>query len=220
MADSCVTPHTPLVDYDEAIRLLLEQARVVTEDEILPLDNALGRVLASGVTSPVNVPPLDNSAMDGYAVRADDPVQGQPLPVSQRIPAGSVGTPLEPGTCARIFTGAPVPPGADAVIMQEHATEHDDGSVSFDSSALAGDNIRRAGEDIEAGSAILEPGTLLEPQHLGLAASVGVAQLEVKRRLKVATFFTGDELVEPGENIVEVDPFGVDLGDAGDERLK
>jgi molybdopterin molybdotransferase len=203
MSDCCVTPHTPLIEYDEAIRLLLEQAHEVAETETLSLKDASGRVLAQSVTSPVNVPPLDNSAMDGYAVHSADIEPGKPLPVSQRIPAGTVGNELEAGTCARIFTGAPVPPGADAVIMQERATEQDDGSVSFESTPGTGDHIRRAGEDITNGSTVLEPGIKLGAQHLGLAASVGVAELSVKRRLKVATFFTGDEIVEPGNPLGE-----------------
>ena len=203
MSDSCVTPHTPLVEYDEAIRLLLEQATPLEVTESVTLADATGRVLASQLISPVNVPPLDNSAMDGYAVRSGDIEPGKPLPVSQRIPAGAVGTPLDNGTCARIFTGAPLPTGADTVIMQELAAEHPDNSVSFESAPPHGDNIRKAGEDIRAGDVILEPGTRIEPQHLGLAASVGVSQIAVYRRLKVATFFSGDEIVEPGNPLGE-----------------
>jgi molybdopterin molybdotransferase len=199
MSDSCVTPETPLVVYDEAIRLLLQQARPVPETESVTLADALGRVLAMEVVAPVNVPPLDNSAMDGYAVWANDIEPGKRIPVSQRIPAGTVGKPLETGTCARIFTGAPIPPGADAVIMQENATNQVNNAVSFESVPRAGDNIRSAGEDIRTGDVILEPGQRIEPQHLGLAASVGLAELSVFRRLKVATFFTGDEIVEPGQ---------------------
>ena len=203
MSNSCVTPETPLVVYDEAIRLLLQHASPVPETESVPLGDALGRVLAMEVTSPLNVPPLDNSAMDGYAVRAGEIEPGKPMPVSQRIPAGTVGTELEPGTCARIFTGAPLPPGADAVIMQEHATDRTNDRVSFESVPRAGDNIRIAGEDIRTGDTILEPGNRIEPQHLGLAASVGLAEHTVFRRLKVATFFTGDEIVEPGRPLGE-----------------
>ena len=203
MSDSCVTPETPLVVYDDAIRRLLQQARPVRETESVPLGDALGRILADEVTSPLNVPPLDNSAMDGYAVRAGEIAPGKPMPVSQRIPAGTVGTELEPGTCARIFTGAPVPPGADAVIMQEHAADHANNAVSFESVPRPGDNIRSAGEDIRTGNTILKPGNRIEPQHLGLAASVGLSKLGVFRRLRVATFFTGDEIVEPGKPLGE-----------------
>jgi molybdopterin molybdotransferase len=203
MSDSCVTPETPLVAYDEAISLLLQQARTVRETEKVALGEGQGRVLARQVTSPLNVPPLDNSAMDGYAVRAAEIEPGKRMPVSQRIPAGTVGNPLKTGTCARIFTGAPVPPGADAVIMQENATHQANDRVSFESVPRSGDNIRSAGEDIRTGDIILEPGNRIEPQHLGLAASVGLAELEVFRRLKVATFFTGDEIVEPGKPLGE-----------------
>jgi len=203
MSDSCVTPETPLVAYDEAISLLLQQARTVRETEKVALAEGQGRVLARQVTSPLNVPPLDNSAMDGYAVRAGEIEPGKRVPVSQRIPAGTVGKPLKTGTCARIFTGAPVPPGADAVIMQENATDHANDRVSFESVPRSGDNIRSAGEDIRTGDIILEPGNRIEPQHLGLAASVGLSDLEVFRRLKVATFFTGDEIVEPGKPLGE-----------------
>jgi molybdopterin molybdotransferase len=203
MSDSCVTPETPLVAYDEAISLLLQQARTVRETEKVALGEGQGRVLARQVTSPLNVPPLDNSAMDGYAVRAGEIEPGKRMPVSQRIPAGTVGNPLKTGTCARIFTGAPIPPGADAVIMQENATHQANDRVSFESVPRSGDNIRSAGEDIRTGDIILEPGNRIEPQHLGLAASVGLAELEVFRRLKVATFFTGDEIVEPGKPLGE-----------------
>ena len=203
MSDSCVTPETPLVVYDEAISLLLQQARPVRETESVPLGEALGRILAEEIASPLNVPPLDNSAMDGYAVRTGEITPGKPMPVSQRIPAGTVGTELEPGTCARIFTGAPVPPGADAVIMQERAADHANNAVSFESVPRPGDNIRSAGEDIRTGDMILEPGNRIEPQHLGLAASVGLSELGVFRRLRVATFFTGDEIVEPGKPLRE-----------------
>jgi molybdopterin molybdotransferase len=196
--DSCVTQDTPLIDYDEAIRLLLGQARPVEETETVDLADALGRVLAESVQSSVDVPPLDNSAMDGYAVRAGEVEPGRPMPVSQRIPAGSVGSELGPGSCARIFTGAPLPSGADSVIMQERASEQPEG-VAFESTPPPGDNVRRAGSDIQAGSTILEAGVMLDSQHLGLVASVGVTRMTVRRKLTVATFFTGDELVEPGK---------------------
>ena len=200
--ESCVTPDTPLIEYHEAIRLLLGHARPVEETETLDLADALGRVLAEAVQSTVDVPPLDNSAMDGYAVRADEVEPGKPMPVSQRIPAGSVGCELEPGSCARIFTGAPLPPGADSVIMQERANEQPEG-VAFEAAPPPGDNVRRAGTDIRAGSSILEAGVMLDSQHLGLAASVGITRMTVRRRLTVATFFTGDELVEPGKPLGE-----------------
>ena len=187
-----------MLSADQLLDALLERARGVTASETVPVTDALGRVLAAPQTSAITVPPLDNSAMDGYAVRvADVAVAGVRLPVSQRILAGSVGTPLVPGTAARIFTGAPVPPGADAVLMQEYCgTEGDE--VILHALPRPGENIRRAGEDIQAGAQILAAGTRLGAAEMGLAASVGLAELPVFRKLKVACFFTGDELVTPG----------------------
>ncbi len=188
-----------LLEFDDALEKLLAAARPVAVVEEVDTAAAAGRTLARAQVSGIAVPPLDNSAMDGYAVRAADvPAPGTRLPVSQRIPAGSVGTPLEPGTAARIFTGAPVPPGADAVVMQE-LCEHADGAVAINHVPRLGENIRRAGEDIRAGTEILAAGTRLAPQDIGLAASVGLAKLPVFRRLRVAVFFTGDELSLPGE---------------------
>ena len=188
-----------LLSFDEALEKLLAAACPVAEVEEVDTVAAGGRTLARAQSSGIVVPPLDNSAMDGYAVRlADVPAAGTRLPVSQRIPAGSVGTPLLPGTAARIFTGAPVPAGADAVVMQE-LCEHADGAVAINHIPRLGENIRRAGEDIQSGAAILAAGTRLTPQDIGLAASVGLAKLPVFRRLRVAVFFTGDELSMPGE---------------------
>ena len=177
---------------------LLDRARGVTATESIAITAALGRVLAAPQTSSITVPPLDNSAMDGYAVRLADVLKpGVKLPMSQRILAGAVGQPLQPGTAARIFTGAPVPPGADAVLMQEDCTAEGE-VVVINKLPRPGENIRRAGEDIEAGAQILATGTRLGAAEMGLAASVGLAELPVFRRLKVACFFTGDELVTPG----------------------
>jgi molybdopterin molybdotransferase len=188
-----------LLDFDEALARLLNAARPVTETGDAPLQEADGRVLAAPLRSGLDVPPLDNSAMDGYALRcADVLAAGTRLPVSQRVPAGSVGHTLAAGTAARIFTGAPVPEGADAVVMQELCAREGD-AVVVNHVPRAGENIRRRGEDIAAGAEILSAGTLLTPQALGLAASIGAAKLTVFRRLRVALFFTGDELVMPGE---------------------
>jgi len=187
-----------MLSADQLLDALLERAHGVSETETVPVTDALGRVLAAPQTSAITVPPMDNSAMDGYAVRvADVAVAGVRLPVSQRILAGAVGQPLQPGTAARIFTGAPVPPGADAVLMQEYceATGED---VVINAMPRLGENIRRAGEDIQAGARILAAGTRIGAAEMGLAASVGLAELPVFRRLKVACFFTGDELVTPG----------------------
>ena len=170
-----------------------------TEGERVSTFDALGRVLAEDVRSALDVPPADNTSMDGYALRcADVPAAGTVLPVSQRIPAGVVGAPLQPGTVARIFTGAQVPAGADAVVMQEQCEVVGDG-VRINTVAQAGQWIRRRGEDVQRGAVVLEAGTRLSPQALGLAASVGAATLQVAARPRVALFSTGDELVMPGE---------------------
>jgi len=187
-----------MLSADQLLDALLERAVGVTETETVSVTDALERVLAAPQTSAITVPPLDNSAMDGYAVRvADVVVAGLRLQVSQRILAGAVGTPLQPGTAARIFTGAPVPPGADAVLMQEYCMAEGE-SVAVNKLPQPGENIRRAGEDIEAGAQILAAGTRIGAAEMGLAASVGLAELPVFRKLKVACFFTGDELVTPG----------------------
>ncbi len=178
---------------------LLARARPVTETATLALADTLGRVLSQAQVSRMTVPPLDNSAMDGYAVRvADIAAAGARLPVSQRILAGQVGPTLQPATAARIFTGAPIPLGADAVVMQESCTA-DGQAVIVNTLPRAGENIRRAGEDIKPGAEILPLGTRLGAAEMGLAASVGLANLPVLRRLKVACFFTGDELATPGQ---------------------
>ncbi|KQZ27994.1 molybdenum cofactor biosynthesis protein MoaA [Duganella sp. Root1480D1] len=183
----------------EALDFLLSAARPVAEVEKVPTLEANGRVLASAVVSGMNVPGHDNTQMDGYAVRAADCASGDAtLTVTQRIPAGHVGQPLLPGCAARIFTGALIPEGADAVVMQEQC-EANDGLVTIRHSPKVGEWIRRTGEDIGIGSVILAAGTRLRSQELGLAASIGMAELNVRRKLRVAVFFTGDELTMPGE---------------------
>jgi molybdopterin molybdotransferase len=185
---------------DQLLNELLARARGVTEVEHIATEAVLGRVLAADQVSAITVPPLDNSAMDGYAVRAAECLSDVVLPVSQRIAAGQVGQALQPGSAARIFTGAPVPPGADTVVMQEHCTVQGEG-ITVNQAPKAGDNIRRAGEDIQRGDVILATGTRLGAAEMGLAASVGLAGLPVFRRLKVASFSTGDELVQPGMSL-------------------
>ena len=182
----------------DALAILLDAARPIDGLETMPTLDALNRVLATDVTSPLDVPPMNTSAMDGYAVRIADLAHGSRLPVSQRIPAGHAPTPLAPGSAARIFTGATVPAGADAVVMQEQAEVAGD-EVTIVHRPQAGEWITARGADIRAGSVILPADTRLTPQALGLAASVGCAQLEVCRRVRVAVFFTGDELTMPGE---------------------
>ncbi len=188
-----------MLSVEDALARLLAQAHAITDAESVPTVAAHGRVLAQPVVSGMDVPPMDNSQMDGYAVRlADVPAAGTALRVTQRIAAGHPGQPLEPGTAARIFTGAPVPPGADAIVMQE-ATVADGGSVVINEVPKPGAWIRRAGFDVQRGALVLDAGRRLLPQDCGLAASVGVARLTVVRRPRVAAFFTGDELVMPGE---------------------
>ncbi|MGF6378494.1 molybdopterin molybdotransferase [Paraburkholderia atlantica] len=195
---STPTPRAPMLATADALAILLDAARPIDGIETLPTLDALNRVLATDVTSPLDVPPMHTSAMDGYAVRIADLAHGSRLPVSQRIPAGHAPAPLAPNSAARIFTGATVPAGADAVVMQEQ-TEVAGDEVTIVHRPQAGEWITAQGADIRAGSVILPAGTRLTPQALGLAASVGCAQLEVRRRVKVAVFFTGDELTMPGE---------------------
>src|SRR5450432_1161176 len=182
------TPRPAMIALDEAA-------------EQLSTFDALGRVLAADVRSLIEVPPADNSAMDGYALRvADVPAAGTVLPISQRIPAGFVGAPLEAKTLARIFTGAQVPAGADAIAMQEHCTVVPSG-VRIDVVPAAGQWVRRRGEDVARDAVVLAAGSHLTPQALGMAASVGTATLRVARRPRVALFSTGDELAMPGETL-------------------
>lgn len=188
-----------MLTFDEAKQALLQRAKAIVESESVSLLDAAGRVLAHQVTSTLNVPPHDNSAMDGYAVCVAECVGS--LPVSQRIPAGVAPDPLLAQSVARIFTGAPIPAGADAVVMQEQAQVAEDGLVSFTVAPVVGQNIRRAGEDIHAGQCVLEQGRYLSAADIGLAASMGLTRLDVLRKLKVAAFFTGDELVEPGREL-------------------
>ena len=188
----------PLLPFDDALERLLSQAAAVEDHETVPIMEAHGRVLARPVRSTIDVPRADNTQMDGYAVRAADAAAGARLPVSQSIPAGHVGGPLQPGTAARIFTGGLIPPGADAVVMQELA-QTDGDTVVIREAPAPGQWIRRAGEDIREGAEILRAGERLRPQAVGLAASVGLAEVTVHRRVRVACFFTGDELANPGE---------------------
>lgn len=197
MAD--VSERKPMLSVAEALASMAAAARPVIDVELVDTMHANGRVLAVAQTSTLNVPERDNTQMDGYAVRALDCVSGAAsLPVSQRIAAGHVGQPLQPGTAARIFTGALIPDGADCVVMQEQCTLSD-GEVTINHVPQAGEWVRRQGEDIRAGSVILEAGRRLRSQEMGLAASVGLAQLPVLRRLRVALFSTGDELAMPGQ---------------------
>ncbi|NKB32591.1 MAG: molybdopterin molybdenumtransferase MoeA [Pseudomonadales bacterium] len=191
----------PLTPINQAFETLLGSLTSIEESESVSLIECSGRVLANDLVSTVNVPPLTNSAMDGYAVRTAD-LSSEPtlLKVSQRIAAGEVGTALVAGEAARIFTGAPLPEGADAVVMQENCEVEND-SVRILQNVTSGENLREAGEDIRAGATLLRAGHRLLPQDIGLAASTGATELTVKRKLKVAVMTTGDELVPPGNEL-------------------
>lgn len=199
-------PLTPIADVEKA---LLAAATPISDSETLPLLDALQRVLIQDIQSTIAVPAFDNSAMDGYAVRVSDLVKANnepnekiALPESQRILAGAASPePLAPNTCARIFTGAIIPEGADAVVMQEHCEQGEGDGIHVPVSVALGNNIRRRGQDIERGALVLASGTRLRPQELGLLASVGIAEVTVRKRLRVAIFSTGDEVVEPGQDL-------------------
>lgn len=208
MSAAPLTARAPLRSLDEALQDLLGRAEPTLTQERVATFDADGRVLADDLRSPLDVPGHDNSSMDGYAVRLADLGSGQALVVSQRIAAGSAAAPLQPGTVARIFTGAPVPPGADAIVMQEEVTVLDDGRVQIQASPAAGQWIRRRGEDVARGAVVLQAGQRLSPAELGLAASIGFDRLPVARRVRVALLSTGDELVMPGEVAPEAMPAG------------
>ena len=189
-----------LMPVEEALARLLEMAEVsrIVERERLPLAQVQGRVLAEDLLSTLDLPPWPNSAMDGYALRLAG-WTGEPLVVSQKVFAGQAPDPLQPGTCARIFTGAPVPAGADCVEMQENAEVQADERVRFTQALTQGQNIRPQGQEATVGELILPAGTRLGPIEQGLAASLGCAELEVVRKVRVAVLSTGDELIEPGQ---------------------
>jgi molybdopterin molybdotransferase len=188
-----------LLSVDEALEVLLAGARAVAEIEDVPTLEATGRVLARAQVSTMDVPPMDNSAMDGYAVRsADVRTPDARLKVAQRIQAGSTGAALAPGSAARIFTGAPIPQGADAIVMQEFCAA-DGEYVIVKKVPQPGEWVRLRGSDVRTGGEVLAAGLRLRPQDTGLAASVGIARLPVRRKLRLGLFFTGDELVMPGD---------------------
>ncbi|MDM3884812.1 molybdopterin molybdotransferase MoeA [Pseudomonas sp. BCRC 81390] len=189
----------PLMPVEQALEqlLALAEAAPIRDTELLPLAEAEGRVLASDLVAALDLPSWPNSAMDGYALRLAD-WQGEPLAVSQRIFAGHAPQPLQPGTCARIFTGAPLPEGADCVEMQENTAAAEEGRVRFLEPLKTGQNIRPQGQEARKGEQVMSAGTRLGPIELGLAASLGHERLEVVRKVRVAVLSTGDELVEPG----------------------
>lgn len=197
-ANGCEQPG--LRSLEEVRAELLASVVPLAARESLPLEQATGRILAADLQAAVDVPPADNSAMDGYALRtADLAAAGETwMPVSQRIPAGSPPQPLRPGTAARIFTGAEIPPGADAVVMQERTLREGE-RVRLPADIPAGSNIRPRGQDMKRGDRVLSAGSRLTAVALGVLASVGVTRVEVYRPLRVALLSTGDELVEPGQ---------------------
>ncbi len=188
-----------MISVEEALARLKSQSRVLVDEQKIKLDEGLGRVLASDIVSGINVPPADNSAMDGYALRWEDwRGSDHALKISQRIAAGTPPAPLTAGTAARIFTGAEIPDGADVVVMQEKCRA-DGQSVLIEVVRDVGANIRPKGQDIRQGATVLQAGHRLRAQDLGLIASLGIARINVRRRLRVAVVSTGEELVEPGD---------------------
>lgn len=192
-----------LIPLDAALEQMLARLTPITETETLPLLQAFGRVTATAITSPLDVPGFDNSAMDGYGVRLADVASGAALPVAGKAFAGQPFRGEWPqGSCIRIMTGAPVPAGCEAVIMQEEAQETD-GGICFNAAIKPGQNIRRRGEDIRQGATVLDAGTRLSAAELPLLASLGIAEVPVVRRLRVAVFSTGDELQLPGQPLAD-----------------
>lgn len=192
-------PRANLLNFEDARQTLLANATPLSATEQLPLLAAQGRALAASVMSPINVPGFDNSAMDGYALNVQE-INALPtlFPVKQRIAAGQTGSALAPNTAARIFTGAPIPEGANIVVPQEHTESRDD-AIALTHPIELGQHIRRCGEDIAAEALVLAAGQRLGAPQLAMLASIGVASVTVFKRLKVGVFFTGDELTEPGK---------------------
>jgi molybdopterin molybdotransferase len=201
LSDDCFAFGGPLMSVDDAVAIIAARVAPVQELETVDLTDADGRVLAAGIAAPLPLPPFTNSAVDGYAVRSSD-LSGdreQSFTVSARIQAGAAAqAPVGAGEAVRIFTGAPMPEGADTVFMQEDVRLDAAGRVVLPPGLKAGANVRPAGEDIEAGTLALQAGQRLRPQHIALAAAFGLTQLEVRRRVRVAVFSTGDEVVSPG----------------------
>lgn len=195
-----MSARAPLMPVEEALAAIVANAKPIQAVETVPLMQALGRVLAEDQLSSVDVPPCDNSAMDGYVLSFDAIAdRQQPLAISQRIAAGSTGESLAEGTVARIFTGAAIPPGADTVVMQEDVELLEGAQVRLLEAVTPGQHLRPQGQDIAAGSTVVKQGKRLKPQDIGLLASVGVTEVAVYKPLKVAVISTGDELVEPGQ---------------------
>ncbi len=203
LSDDCFAFNGPLLPVADAERLIVERVVPVAERETVPLREAAGRVLAEDIIAPVHVPPFDNSAVDGYAVRADDldAARETSFTIVDRVAAGHAAThALVTGEAIRIFTGAPMPAGADTVFMQEDCRVEGN-TVIVPPGLKLGANRRLAGEDMRAGDVALPAGRRLAVQHVALAAALGLTALEVRRRVRVALFSTGDEIVEPGSRL-------------------
>ena len=201
LSDDCFAFGGPMMSVDEAVAIIAARVTAVQDVETVDLRHADGRILAASISAPLPLPPFTNSAVDGYAVRSGD-LSGdaeQTFPVTGRIQAGaSAQGPVKPGHAVRIFTGAPMPEGADTVFMQEDVRLDEAGRVVLPTGLKAGANVRPAGEDIGAGAQALPAGQRLRPQDVALAAAFGLMQIEVRRRIRVAVFSTGNELVSPG----------------------
>jgi molybdopterin molybdotransferase len=200
LSDDCFAFGGPLMSVDEAVGIIAARVAPVREVETAALLQADGRILAADISAPLPLPPFTNSAVDGYAVRSRDlPARTEiALGVTGRVQAGSAAEPIEPGRATRIFTGAPMPEGADIVFMQEDVRLDSEGRVVLPAGLKSGSNVRAAGEDIQLGSAALTAGRRLRPQDIALAAAFGLTQVQVRRRIRVAVFSTGNELVSPG----------------------
>ena len=201
LSDDCFAFGGPMMSVDEAVAIIAARVRAVQDVETVDLRHADGRILATSISAPLPLPPFTNSAVDGYAVRSGDLSAGteQTFPVAGRIQAGrSAQEPIKPGHAVRIFTGAPMPEGADTVFMQEDVRLDGAGGVVLPTGLKAGANVRPAGEDIVAGTHALPAGQRLRPQDVALTAALGLMRIEVRRRIRVAVFSTGNELVSPG----------------------
>ena len=202
LSDDCFALGGPMRSVDDAVALIVAQLSPVEGADIVPVAEADGRVLAGDLVASLDLPPFTNSAVDGYAVRGEDLPAGQALAfeVASRTQAGmSASAPVAPGKAIRIFTGAPMPPGADTVFMQEDVTVDEQGRAVLPAGLKRGANVRPAGEDIPEGRLILPAGRLLRPQDVGVAAAQGLTEIQVRRRVRVAVFSNGDEIVEPGQ---------------------
>jgi molybdopterin molybdotransferase len=202
LSDDCFAFGGPMMSVDEAVAIIATRVSAVDEIEAVPLEKADGRILAGDISASLPLPPFTNSAVDGYAVRSSDlPLREEAaFPVSGRIQAGaSAGEPVKPGHAVRIFTGAPMPEGADTAFMQEDVRVDDAGKVVVPAGLRPGANVRPVGEDIQLGAAALGAGLRLRPQDVALAAAFGLTQIDVRRRIRVAVFSTGNELVSPGD---------------------